>query len=60
MGRCITNLRLGEEITYQGKRYIVQDLYPATAYLRNLMTDEVICVGVGDLVVAGLEPSQGY
>lgn len=60
MGRCITNLAIGEEITYYGKKYIVVDLYPATAYLRNTITDEIICVGVGDLVVAGIEPTHGY
>ena len=32
------------------------ELYPFLAYLKNVETGEVISVGVGDLVIAGIEP----
>lgn len=59
MARRITNLKLGQKVKYFDKSYIVTGLYPCIAYLtddKNI--NEVICVNVGDLVVAGIEPSM--
>lgn len=55
--RRITNLKIFEEINYLGTRYQVVQLYPYIAYLKNLNTEEVMCVSLGDLVIAGLEAS---
>lgn len=57
MARRIINTRFGQEVTYNGKKMIVIDVYPHIAYLKDLATDEIICVCLGDLVTAGIEPS---
>lgn len=56
MGRRIMTLLPGKEITYMNEKYVVDKLYTYIAYLRHIDTGIVICVGVGDLVIAGIEP----
>ena len=57
MARRITALKPGLEINYLSEKYTVQEVYTYMAYLRHNTTGQVICVDVGDLVVAGIEPS---
>lgn len=57
MKRTITRIRFGQEVTYLNKKMLVLDVYPYIAYLKDLSSEEVICVNLGDLVVAGLEPT---
>ena len=57
MSRMIIRTRFGQEVTYNGKKLIVIDVYPHIAYLKDPDTSEVICVSLGDLVIAGIEPS---
>ena len=49
-------LKKGQIIRYLNKRWEVVDVYPYIAYLDNLDKQERICVGVGDLVIGGVEP----
>ena len=54
--RVITQLAIGQQIRYYDKMYTVKDLYPFIAYLYNENENITICVNVGDLVIAGIEP----
>lgn len=59
MARHIQTLTLGKEIKYFDKQYVVTDLYPSIAYLtESKEPNETICVCLGDLVIAGVEPSM--
>lgn len=58
MGRSITRLRPGTEVRYFGHTCDVQDVYPHIAYLWDVVEQERICVCLGDLVMAGVEPSS--
>lgn len=57
MSRRITKLRFGQEVKYFNEPMLVLDVYPYIAYLKSTVNDEIICVNIGDLVMAGLEPS---
>lgn len=57
MGRKIINMRVGDEVTYLHQKYVVVDVYSYIAYLKNVMTEEVECLGLGELVMSGLQPS---
>lgn len=57
MRRRIVNIKWGQVVTYMGRKYEVARTFTYIAYLRDVETKKVICVGVGDLVMAGLEPS---
>ena len=57
MGRRISSLVIGQQLDFYGKRYIVVDVYPYIAYLKGLSTDELLCVNLAELVIAGIEPS---
>lgn len=56
--RKITKLKAGKQVNYLGHTCIVNRVYPHIAYLKIVETGEVICVCLGDLVIAGLEPSM--
>ena len=56
--RYITQIRFGQVVNYLNRKCMVMDVYRHIAYLRDIDTKQDICVGLGDLVVAGLEPSQ--
>jgi len=56
-GRRINNLEPFTEVRYFDDKYEVMRVYSHIAYLRNLKTNEEICVNLGDLVMAGLESS---
>lgn len=58
MARFITSLRLGQIVNYNNRKCMVVDIYPAIAYLKDTETDKVFCVCLGDLVIAGIEPSM--
>lgn len=56
MARTITNIKKGDDVEFKGRHHVVKRVYPGIAYLED--DDKVItCVCLGELVVAGLEPS---
>lgn len=57
MGRQIMNLKRGGTIVYLGREVTVTALFPYTAQLRDAKTEEKFWVSLGDLVIAGIEPS---
>ncbi len=62
-GRTVERLKKGDIVPYRSQTHEVVAVYPYTAYLKNLSTKEVECAGIGDLVIAGLEPQlsqKGY
>lgn len=54
----ITNLYPGQKVNYNGKEYTVDKVYRNIIYLSNGKDLEPLCLGLGDLVVAGLQPSM--
>lgn len=62
-GRRITKLFPKMIVRYASKEnvnqeYEVMKVYSYNADLRNTKTNEIVCVGVGDLVIAGIEPQM--
>lgn len=58
MGRRITNMYIGDEVMYGGTRHEVTQVYPYIVYLKNMDTKKEFCVCLGELVIAGLQPSM--
>ena len=61
MSRRIINTYAGQEVNYGGLRYRVTDVYSHIAYLKLIDDREdkpPICLNLGDLVIAGIEPSM--
>lgn len=58
MGRHIVNMYIGDQVMYDGVRHEVTQVYPYIAYLKNLDTGKEFCVCLGELVIAGLQPSM--
>lgn len=57
MGRYIMNLSKGSTVVYLGREAVVTALFPYTAQLQDIKTKEKSWVSLGDLVIAGVEPS---
>lgn len=57
ISRRIWRTKVDQTVTYNNAKHSVIAVYPYTAYLKNLESEEVTCASIGDLVVAGLEPS---
>ena len=57
MGRYIMNLSKGSTVVYLGRETVVTALFPHTAQLQDTKTKEKSWVSLGDLVIAGIEPS---
>ena len=49
-------LKVGQIVNYMGKKCEVERVFPYIAYLKDLNTLEVMCCGMGDLVIGGVEP----
>ena len=48
-------LKKGSIINYLGVKHEVTSVYPYIAYIRNMTTNVEFCVGIGDLVIAGVD-----
>lgn len=58
VSRRITNMYPGQKVKYNGKEYTVDKVYRNIIYLSNDKDPEPLCLGLGDLVIAGLQPSM--
>ena len=49
-------LKVGQQVRYMTRKYEVVDVYSHIVYLKDLSSLNIICLGIGDCVIGGLEP----